>query len=131
MERQPSEIIEDFLELVDRSHSEYEEAKSKVSFYDSRTFTWTHDLEDAPNKAERNKLATAWQRELKERRKEKDRMKLWEKIHEMGSDATNKAYLKRLRYLVDIQKKTEEYVNTTCEEREFRKAVRDNDCVGR
>lgn len=73
MERKPSEIIQEFLELIDNSHAEFNDSKSKVDNYNGKTYTWTHQLEDCKNKQERNRLATAWQKELKERRKEKDR----------------------------------------------------------
>lgn len=122
-EKRPSEVIQDFLDLIDKSHAEYESAQNKVAYFDSKTFTWTHELEDAPNKAERNKLATAWQKELRQRRIEKDRMKLWEKIHEIGADVSNKAYIKRLRHLVEAQRKSEDYVNTPYEKREYKGRV--------
>lgn len=65
-------------------------------------------------------MATAWQKELKERRKEKDRKNLWEKIHNFGADVSNKAFLKKLRHLVYEQRKVEEYLETPYEEREFK-----------
>lgn len=125
MDRKPSEIIQEFLDLVDRSHSEFGDSKSKVDSFNSKTYTWTHKLEDCKNKQERNKLATEWQRELKERRKEKDRKNLWEKIHTFGSDVSNKAFLKKLRYLLLEQIKVEEYLETPYEEREFKKGAID------
>lgn len=130
MEKRPSEIILDFLNLVEKSHMEYEDAKSKVELYNSKTYDWTHDLEDAKDKSERNKIATAWQRELRQRRVEKDRMKLFEEIHEFGRDATNKACLKRLKRLLEDQKRQESYVDTPSSEREFkRRSVNKNDSV--
>lgn len=123
MDRKPSEIIQDFLDLIDKSHTEFNDSKSKVDNYNSKTYTWTHQLEDCKNKQERNRLATAWQRELKERRIEKDRKNLWEKIHNFGTDVSNKAFLKKLRHLVQEQQKVEEYLGTPYEEREYKKGV--------
>lgn len=120
MDRNPSDIIQDFIDLIETSHVEFESAKSKVEELDKNTYVWTHALEDCKNKQERNKLATAWQRELKERRKEKDRKNLWEKIHNFSIDVSNKAFLKRLKHLVQEQKKVEEYLKIPCEEREFK-----------
>lgn len=119
-ERKPSEIIEDFLNLISKSHAEYIEAKDRVTAFNAKTYEWTHQLEDAQNKAERNKLAYAWQQELKQRRVEKDRMKLWEKIHELGSDNQNKAFIKRIRHLLELQKSVEQYVDTPYAEREYK-----------
>lgn len=127
MERKPSEIIQDFLDLIDKSHTEFNDSKSKVDNYNSKTYTWTHQLEDCKNKQERNRLATAWQRELKERRIEKDRKNLWEKIHNFGTDVSNKAFLKKLRHLVQEQRKVEEYLETPYAEREFKKGTIKNE----
>lgn len=120
MDKKPSEIIQDFLDLIDKSHTEFNDSKFKVDDFNSKTFVWTHQLEDCKNKQERNRLATAWQKELKERRKEKDRKNLWEKIHNFGTDVSNKAFLKKLRHLVQEQQKVEEYLATPYEEREFK-----------
>lgn len=126
MERKPSEIIQDFIDLIDNSHAEFNDSKSKVDDFNSKTYVWTHQLEDCKNKQERNKLATSWQKELKERRKEKDRKILWEKIHTFGSDVSNKAFLKKLRHLVQEQKRVEEYLEIPYAEREFKKGNRKN-----
>lgn len=121
MSKEPSEVIEDFFNLIQQSHAEFNDSKEKVDFYNSQTYSWTHRLEDCKNKQERNKLATAWQKELKARRIEKDRKTLWEKIHAFGADVNNKSFLKRLRKLLEEQKIIEEYVNTPYEQREYRK----------
>lgn len=121
--RNPSEIIQDFLDLINKSHEEYNQSKSRVDLYNSKTFTWTHDLEDAPNKQARNRIATAWQRELKERRQEKDNMKLWDRIHFFATDVANKAFLKKLRNLAQEQEKTEKYLEVIPQEREFKRRI--------
>lgn len=124
LDRKPSEIIQDFLDLIGTSHAEFKEAKERVDYFNNRTYIWTHDLEDCQNKQERNRLATAWQRELKERRKQKDRKNLWEKIHTFAADVSNKAFLKKLQHLVQEQQKTEEYLDMPYEEREFKKGAK-------
>lgn len=40
MERKPSEIIQEFLDLVDSSHVEFNDSKSKIDNYNSKTYTW-------------------------------------------------------------------------------------------
>lgn len=124
MDKQPSEIIKDFLELLDESHELYLNSKSQVDGFNRKTYEWTHDLEDCKNKSERNKLATAWQKELKERRKQKDIMKLYEGIHNFASDNNNKAFIKRIRHLLQEQIKTEEHLAVIPEEREYKGAGR-------
>ena len=118
--RNPSEIISDFIEPIKQSHDNYNSAKNKVDNYNSKTFEWTHMLEDASNKQERNKLATAWRKELVDRRKAKDEMKLWQFIHEFSISEQNKPTLKRLESMLKHQQKTEEYINTPPEEREYK-----------
>lgn len=125
-ERKPSEIIEDFLALINTSYDEYNRSKSRVEHFDSKTFTWTHDLEDAPDKQTRNRLTTAWQRELRERRKEKDNLKLWENLHKFGADAGNKAFLKRVRHIYVEQVKMEEHLSIEPKDREFKRRVGDD-----
>lgn len=39
MDRKPSEIIQDFLDLIDNSHAEFNDSKSKVDNYNSKTYT--------------------------------------------------------------------------------------------
>lgn len=121
--RRPSDIIRDFMDLIQMSHDEYNKAKQAADEFNSRTYEWTHKLEDAPNKQERNKLATAWQRELKERRKAKDTMSLWREVHEFASLEQNKPALKRLNQLLQKQQKQEEYLEIPPHEREYKKKV--------
>lgn len=118
----PSEIISDFIELCKRSHDNYNSAKQKVENYNSKTYEWTHKLEDASDKKERNRLATAWRNELIDRRKAKDEAKLWQFIHEFSISEQNKPTLKRLETMLKNQQKTEEYINTPPEEREYKGA---------
>ena len=119
-QRKPSEIIEDFLNLIEQSHEEWKDSKSQVEHFNNNTFVWTHKLEDAPDKATRNKIATAWQNELRKRREHKDNMCLWEHIHKFACDEKNKPVLKRLKGLLTEQRKAEKYVNTPTKERELK-----------
>lgn len=121
--KNPSDIIQDFIDLIQTSHDEYNKAKQATEEFNSRTYEWTHKLEDAPNKQERNKLATAWQKELKERRKAKDAMSLWREIHEFALLEQNKPTLKRLNQLLQRQQKQEEYLATPPNDREYKKKV--------
>jgi len=120
LERKPSEIIQDFLNLIEKSHDEFKESKEKVEYFNAQTYVWTHRLEDCKNKQERGRLSTEWQKELKQRRKEKDRKNMWEKIHTFGADANNKAFLKKIRRLMEEQKTVEEYLSTPYQERKYK-----------
>lgn len=121
MSKKPSEIIEEFLNPIEQSHEEFNESKVRVEYFNSQTYAWTHKLEDCKNKQERGRLATAWQKELKQRRKEKDRKNLWEKVHDFGADVGNKAFIKKIHKLLNDQKTVEAYLETPYEEREYKR----------
>lgn len=127
-ERKPSEIIQDFIDLITQSREEYESNMSIAKGYDKKTITWIHDFEVADNYEERCKLATALHQERETRRKHKDRAELFQKIHEFAGQEKNKQVLRSLKWLLSEQKKQEEYLES---DREFKHRVGDeigNDC---
>ena len=72
-EERPSEIIEKFIKFLENSRDMYEMAKKKCDEYDSfdRHVYWDHKIEFAKDKNERNRIATAHQKERLERRRYK------------------------------------------------------------
>lgn len=104
-ERRPSEIIEDFLDLIERSHKEYLDNKKAYEQLDNKTLVWAHDFEFAPDKTTRNKLGTAYQKERKKRREYKDIAELYKNIHEFACSENNKPILKRLNGMLAKQKR--------------------------
>lgn len=123
-ERKPSQIIEDFLELISKSHEEYEYNMGIAKGYDKKTITWIHDFEAADNYEDRCKLATALHQERETRRKHKDRAELFQKIHEFSCQEKNKQVIKSLKWLLGEQKKREEYLES---DREFKHRAGDKD----
>lgn len=121
--RKPSEIIEDFINLITQSHKEYETNMSIAKSYDKKTITWIHDFELANDYDERCKLATALHQEREVRRQHKDRAELFQKIHEFATLERNKQVLKNLKWLLGEQKKQEEYLES---DREFKHRVGDD-----
>lgn len=109
-ERKPSEIIEDFIDLIERSHKEYLENKKAYEQLDNKTLVWAHDFEFAPDKAARNRLGTAYQKERKKRREYKDNAELYKNIHEFACSENNKPILKRLSGTLAKQKEKEAYL---------------------
>ena len=61
MERKPSEIITQFLKFLESAKDEYETAHAAVGAEEKKEQTFLHDLEFAPDKNERNKVATRFQ----------------------------------------------------------------------
>lgn len=110
MERNPSEIINEFLNFLAHAEVEYETAYADVGKEDSKLQTFLHDMEFAPNKAERNKIATKLQQSRRARRKAKDRVQLFEHVNNFYVDKQNQSLLKALRRLQNEQNTTEKYL---------------------
>lgn len=110
MERKPSEIITEFLNFFETSKNEYEFAYADVGAEDRKAQTFLHDLEFAPNKSERNKVATRFQQSRRTRREAKDRAQLYEYIHSFYTDKQNQNLVKALRRLQNEQIAREKYL---------------------
>lgn len=112
-------MIEAFLALIDQSHTEYNNSKGKVDYYNKHTYELVHTLEDCPDES-LLEFAQQWRQETQDRRKERDNMALWESLHKFGGSENNKPFLKRLKGLITEQKRTEEYLEIPPEQREFK-----------
>ena len=121
-EKKPSEVLGEFLSYIDDVKTEYERAFAIVGEEDKRLQDLLHALEFAPNKQERNKIATQFQRSRRRRRKAKDTVLELEKVYEFQKDQANKPFLKRLRGTITQQKGTEQYL---AGQREYKKRVGD------
>ena len=110
MEKKPSEMITEFLNFLEASGREYESAYADTGKEDSKVQTFLHDLEFAPNKNERNKVATRFQQSRRARRQAKDRAKLYEHIYKFYTDRQNQNLLKALRRLQNEQIAEEKYL---------------------
>lgn len=120
MDKKPSEVITDFLNFLELSKYEYETAYNAVGKEDAKTQTFMHDLEFAPDKAERNKIATRFQKSRKERRRQKDITLLYEHLYSFYTDKKNAEMLKAIRRLQNEQISTEKYLYG---QREFKNRV--------
>lgn len=110
MNKKPSEIITEFLNFLESAKDEYESAYAEVGAEDRKEQTFLHDLEFAPNKNERNKVATRFQRSRRTRRKAKDRAQLYEYISNFYTDKQNQNLIKALRRLQNEQITREKYL---------------------
>lgn len=122
--KKPSEVLENFLAYMDAVKTEYEENFTIVGEEDKRLQDLLHALEFAPNKQERNKIATQFQQSRKRRRKAKDKVLELEKIYDFQKDQANRPFFKKLRAALAQQKGTEQYLNG---QREYKKRVGDAD----
>ena len=119
MDKKPSEIIQEFLQLLDESHEHFNEACSLIEAENNKTLVNTHLLEDCEDD-ELYEFAYKWRDALRERRKQCDRKALYENIHRFAISEANKPTAKRLNGLVKEQIKTEEYLDIPYKEREFK-----------
>lgn len=109
-ERTPSEIISEFILLLDNASALYNFCKAEVEKYDESTLNWVHQIENGKTAEERSKIATAFHNERIERRKCKDTMLMYEKVHRFVGEELNRGTIKRLKTLLEQQKRTEEYI---------------------
>ena len=122
MERKPSEIIQEFLCLLDESHEQFGNSTALIEAENKRTLINTHSLEDCDD-TDLYEFAYKWRQDLRDRRKECDRKALYENIHKFAISEQNKPVLKRLKGLLKEQTTTEEYLETPYEEREYKKGA--------
>lgn len=112
-EKKPSEIVQEFIDFLEASKTEYEEAKEKCDKYDSidRHIYCAHKFELASDKNERNRLATAYQKERLDRRKCKNTVDRLKTIHDFVCSDNNKGTLKRMKGMIQVQKSQENYLD--------------------
>lgn len=122
MDKIPSEILANFLNYLNLCKTQYEIAYSEVGAEDNKVQAFLHDMEFAPNKAERNKIGTRIQQSRKRRREAKDKTLLYENIYNFYADKQNQNLLKALRRTQNEQVKQEKYVFGN---REFKRRVED------
>lgn len=121
-EIKPSDRLEQFLNYLESVKEEYEANFAIVGEEDKRLQDLLHALEFAPNKQERNKIATQFQQSRRRRRKAKDKVMELEKVYEFQKDQANRPILKRLKATITQQKGNEQYLSGP---REYKKRVGD------
>lgn len=112
--KKPSEITQEFVNFLEESKKLYESSKKKVEEYDSieRHIYWAHKFEFAKDKGERNRLATAFQKERQERRRYKNICDEYKVLIGFINSDNNKGALKRLKGMISVQKSEEEYLDS-------------------
>lgn len=121
-EKEPSEVLSEFLNYIDRVRYDYKTAQDAVKTEDKRLQDLLHELEFAEDKAARNRVATKFQRSRRERRRQKDEMMRLDLIVQFFDDPTPKSTINKMRQLLGKQRKQEEFLGG---ERHYNKRVRD------
>ena len=99
-----------FLDFIDQCCADYRYAYEAVNEEDKRLQDLLHEIEFAPDKAERNRVATKLQHSRKERRRNKDIVKLNELVVKFFEEKGHRDTLNKMRQLLGRQRKEEEYL---------------------
>ena len=106
----PAERLETFLNFIDQCYADYRYAYDAVNEEDKRLQDFLHEIEFSPDKAERNRVATRLQHSRKERRRNKDTVKLNEQVVKFFDEKGHRDTLNKMRQLLGRQRKEEEYL---------------------
>lgn len=117
-----SEVLQDFINYIDRCRNEYELAHEAVGKEDRRLQDLVHEMEFAEDRNTRNKVATKFHRSRKERRKYKDEVMRRQLIVDFFNEPQNKKVLNNLRQLLGKQRTQEEFLNG---KREYKPRVKE------
>lgn len=119
--RTPAQQLEEFLHFIDQCYADYQSAQAAVGQEDKRLQDLLHEMEFAQDKAERNRVATRLQNSRRERRRNKDMVKLNEQVVRFFDEKAGRDTLNRMRQLLGRQRKEEEYLFG---EREYKPRVK-------
>lgn len=109
-EKEASEVLSDFLKFIRQCEADYQAAREAVGVEDKRLQDLLHELEFAQDKAERNRVATKFQRSRRERRRQKDEVQRLELIVNFFNEQNHKNTVKKMRQLLGRQRKEEEFL---------------------
>lgn len=107
----PAKELENFLNFVDRCASQHKYAYGLVGEEDGKLQDLLHELEFAPDRTERNKVATRMQKSRRDRRKNKDEALRYELVAKFFEEQKNREVLNQMRQLLGKQRKQEKYLD--------------------
>ena len=110
-EKEPSEVLADFLNYIDWIRHDYQEARDAVGMEDKRLQDLLHGLEFAADENEKRRAGTKLQQSRRIRREAKDEVKRLELIVRFFDEPNPKNTLNKMRQLLGKQRKEEEYLN--------------------
>lgn len=110
-EKDPSEVISDFLNYIDQIRCDYKKAHDAVKREDKRLQDLLHELEFAEGENEKRRAGTKLQQSRRERRQQKDNVMRLELIVQFFDEPTHKNTLNKMRQLLGRQRKQEEFLD--------------------
>ena len=111
-DQKPSQKIIDFFEWLEACVKEYDEAYAIAGEEDKRVQDFLHAMEFTEDEQERNQVGTKLHQSRKRRRAAKDKVQELQKIYEFYKDQSNRPFLKKLKGIIQNQKKTENYLES-------------------
>lgn len=120
--KEPSEVLSDFLNYIDRCRYDYQQAHDAVKREDKRLQDLLHELEFAEGENEKRRAGTKLQQSRRERRQQKDNVMRLELIIQFFDEPTAKSAVNKMRQLLGRQRKQEEFLDG---ERHYNPRVRE------
>lgn len=122
VEKEPSEVLSEFLAYIDRIRYDYKAAHDAVKKEEKRLQDLLHDIEFAGGENEKRRAGTRLQQSRRNRRRKKDEMMSLELVVQFFDEPTQKSTINKMRQLLGKQRKQEESLNG---ERHYNKRVQD------
>ena len=122
VEKEPSEVLSEFLAYIDRIRYDYKAAHDAVKKEEKRLQDLLHDIEFAEGENEKRRAGTRLQQSRRSRRRKKDEMMRLELVVQFFDEPTQKSTINKMRQLIGKQRKQEEFLNG---ERHYNKRVQD------
>lgn len=122
VEKEPSEVLSEFLAYIDRIRYDYKAAHDAVKKEEKRLQDLLHDIEFAEGENEKRRAGTRLQQSRRNRRRKKDEMMSLELVVQFFDEPTQKSTINKMRQLLGKQRKQEEFLNG---ERHYNKRVQD------
>ena len=109
-DKKKSEIIEEFLNLLNESSSKYSFNSEKVNEKDRLKSDIEHKFElQKLDRNQRAKLGTALTKCMQERREYKDEAQEWEILFNFSQDDANEKFIKNIKKMLGDLRKQENY----------------------
>ena len=108
----PSEVVQGFLDWLGMMTAEQEQAAAVFLAEDDRLLDFVHAIEFEADGKKRSVIDTQLHKSRVVRREAKDKATLLKPIRDFVNDASNKAFLKRLRRLKSDLESKEEYIDS-------------------
>ena len=122
VEKEPSEVLSEFMAYIDRIRYDYKAAHDAVKKEEKRLQDLLHDIEFAEGENEKRRAGTRLQQSRRNRRRKKDEMMRLELVVQFFDEPTQKSTINKMRQLLGKQRKQEEFLNG---ERHYNKRVQD------